>query len=230
MAVIKVEVVFDFVCAWCYIGKRKLDRAIALYQKTYPGGKNDVFAITWRPYYLDYNPSTHSVDKSLLAETKLADMSPERRAALTQRMEQTGRFVGIDFKWGGKIGPDTRDAHRLVRVGSAKGPEVADALVEKLFEAYHELERDISEREVLRGIAVDAGLDPVEVETLFESGAGGREVDSEEKRGRELSGGAGVPMYVIQSVHRVEGAQDASDFYEAFVQVKEAESSALEAS
>ncbi|KAK2010981.1 DSBA-like thioredoxin domain-containing protein [Colletotrichum eremochloae] len=228
MTVITVEVVFDFVCAWCYIGKRKLDRAIALYQKTYPGGKNDVFNIIWRPYYLNYNPSTNSIDKSLLAETKLGDMSPERRAALTQRMEQVGRSFGINFKWEGKIGPDTRDAHRLVRIGSAKGPEVADALVEKLFEAYHELERDISESEVLYGIAVDAGLDSVEVEGLIGSDVGAREVDSEEKRGREISGGAGVPMYVIQGVHRIEGAQDASDFYEAFVQVKEAESSAVE--
>ncbi|GKT84346.1 DSBA-like thioredoxin domain protein [Colletotrichum tofieldiae] len=105
MTVFEVDIVFDFVCAWCYIGKRKLDRAIALYQKTYPGGKNDVFSITWRPYYLDYNPSTHSIDKKLLAETKLSDMSPERRAALTQRMEQIGRSVGINFKWEARSGP-----------------------------------------------------------------------------------------------------------------------------
>ncbi|KAK1981004.1 thioredoxin-like protein [Colletotrichum cereale] len=154
-------------------------------------------------------------------------MSPEQRAALTQRMEQIGRFVGINFKWGGKIGPDTRDAHRVVRIGGTKGPEVADALVEKLFEAYHELERDISEREVLRGIALDAGLDSVEVERLIESDVGVEEVDNDEKRGREISGGTGVPMFIIQGVHRIEGAQDSSDFYEAFVQVKEAETSAL---
>ncbi|KZL87544.1 dsba-like thioredoxin domain-containing protein [Colletotrichum incanum] len=226
MTVFTVEVVFDFVCAWCYIGKRKLDRAIALYQKTYPGGKNDVFAITWRPYYLDYNPSTHSIDKSLLAETKLSGMSPERRAALTQRMEQIGRFVGINFKWGGKIGPDTRDAHHLVRIGCAENPETAEILVEKLFEAYHELERDISELEVLLDIAAGAGLESAEVEGLIRSGAGLNEVDEDEKRGREISGGSGVPMFIIQGVHVLEGAQDASDFYEAFVQVKETGTSA----
>ncbi|KAK2044829.1 DSBA-like thioredoxin domain-containing protein [Colletotrichum somersetense] len=229
MTVITVEVVFDFVCAWCYVGKRNLDRAIALYQKTYPGGKNDVFPITWRPYYLNYNPSTHSVNKSLLAETKLGDMSPGRRAALTQRMEQVGRSVGVSFKWGGEIGPDTRDAHRLVRIGGAKGPEVADALVDRLFEAYHELERDISGIEVLQDIAADVGLDPVVVECFIESGSGFRDVDSEEKKGREISGGAGVPVFVIQGVHRIEGSQDISAFYEAFVQAKEAESSFLEA-
>ncbi|GKT41143.1 uncharacterized protein ColSpa_01324 [Colletotrichum spaethianum] len=225
MTVIKVEIVFDFVCAWCYIGKRKLDRAIALYQKTYPGGKNDVFAITWRPYYLNYNPSSKSVYKSHLAETKLSDMSPERRAALEQRMEQVGRFVGINFKWEGKIGPDTRDAHCLVRIGCAKSPEVGDTIVEKLFEAYHELERDISEREVLRDIAMGAGLDVTEFNRVFDSEASLNEVDEDEKRGREVSRGAGVPMFIVQGVYRIEGAQDTSDFYEAFVQVKETESS-----
>ncbi|GJC90650.1 hypothetical protein ColLi_13488 [Colletotrichum liriopes] len=226
MTVFEVDIVFDFVCAWCYVGKRKLDRAIALYQKTYPGGKNDAFAITWRPYYLNYNPSTHSIDKNLLAETKLSDMSPERRAALTQRMEQIGRSVGINFKWGGKIGPDTRDAHHLVRIGCTRSPEVAEILVEKLFEAYHELERDISDREVLLDIAVGAGLDSAEVEGSLESGTNLSGVDEDEKRGREVSGGTGVPMFIIQGVHRLEGAQDSSDFYEAFVQVKDTETSA----
>ncbi|KAK2055260.1 DSBA-like thioredoxin domain-containing protein [Colletotrichum caudatum] len=228
MTVITVEVVFDFVCAWRYVGKRNLDRAIAIYQKTYPGGRNDVFSITWRPYYLNYNPSTQSVDKSLLAETKLGDMSPGRRAALTQRVEQVGRSVGVSFKWGGKIGPETRDAHRLVGIGGAKGPEVADALVDRLFEAYHELERDISEIEVLRDITVDAGLDPVVAECLIEPGSAFKEVDSEEEKGREVSGGAVVLVFVVQGVHPIEGSQDIPAFYEAFVQAKEAESSVLE--
>ncbi|GJC93168.1 DSBA-like thioredoxin domain-containing protein [Colletotrichum higginsianum] len=226
MTVIKIDIVFDFVCAWCYIGKRKLDRAIALYQKTYPGGKDDVFAITWHPYYLGYNPSAHSVDKSQLADTKLSDMSPEGRAALTRRMEQVGRSVGINFQWGGKIGPNTRGAHRLVRLSRAKGPEATADMVEKLFKAYHELEKDIAEEEVLRAVASDAGLDSAEVEGLLKSETGLDEVDNDEKRGRDISGGAGVPLFVIQDSHRLDGAQDASDFYEAFVQVKETEATA----
>ncbi|KAH6675226.1 hypothetical protein F5X68DRAFT_235382, partial [Plectosphaerella plurivora] len=56
MVVIEIEITFDFVCAWCFIHKRNLDAAIALYQKTYPGAKFDVFKISWTPYYLNYNP------------------------------------------------------------------------------------------------------------------------------------------------------------------------------
>lgn len=78
---------------WCYIGKRKLDRAISLYQKTYPGGKKDTFSIRWKPYYMHYNPHPHSVDKSEVTKVRLSDMSPERQAALTQRMEQISNLL-----------------------------------------------------------------------------------------------------------------------------------------
>ncbi|KAF6798127.1 DSBA-like thioredoxin domain-containing protein [Colletotrichum sojae] len=226
MTAFEIEIIFDFVCAWCYIAKRQHDHAISLYKRTYPDGKHDVFAITWRPYYLNYNPHPHSVDKSVLAETKLADMTPERRAALTRRMDQIGRSIGINFAWGGIIGPDTRDAHRLVRLGRSQGPGVQDAVVEGLFEAYHELERDISDKEVLRGVAVAVGMDAVEVEEFLASDTGTDEVDEEEKRTREVAGGSGVPTFVIQGVHRLEGAQDPSDIYEVFVKVKEAETGA----
>ncbi|OLN86968.1 Uncharacterized protein YwbO 3 [Colletotrichum chlorophyti] len=227
MTVIEIDVAFDFVCAWCYIGKRQLEMAISLYQKTYPGGRRDTFSITWRPYYLNYNPSRHSVDKAELAETRLSDMTPERREALTRCMEQIGRSVGIGFRWGGKIGPDTRDAHRLVRLGRAKAPEVGGALVEKLLEAYHELERDISDREVLRDAAVSVGLDAADVDSLWSSGEGYDEVDAEERRTREAAAGSGVPTFIIQGVHRLGGVQDPSDFYEVFVQVKDGEAAAM---
>ncbi|KAF9875008.1 DSBA-like thioredoxin domain-containing protein [Colletotrichum karsti] len=227
MSVIQIEVIFDFVCAWCYIGKRKLDQAIALYQKTYPGGKNDVFSVTWRPYYLNYNPSSHSVDKSELAKTRLTDMSPERQAALTKRMEQIGRSVGIAFRWGGQIGPDTRDAHRLVRLTRSKAPEIQDALIEKLFGAYQELEKDISNKDILRQIAIDVGLDDADVEQLLASSSGLDEVDEEEKKTRDLAAGSGVPTFIIQGIHKLDEAQDSSDFYEVFMKVKEVENETL---
>ncbi|KAK2773196.1 TPR domain-containing protein [Colletotrichum kahawae] len=140
MTIIEIEVILTLSARWCYIGKRKLDHAISLYQKTYPGGKKDTFSITWKPYYLHYNPYSHSVDKSNVTKLRLNDMSPERQAALTQRMEQIGRSVGVNFKWGGKIGPDTRDAHRLVRLSRDEEASVQSALIDALVAAYHEFE------------------------------------------------------------------------------------------
>ncbi|KAI8956054.1 DSBA-like thioredoxin domain-containing protein [Xylaria longipes] len=221
MTVIEIDVVSDFVCAWCYIGKRKLESAIALYQKVYPGGKYDVFRINWRPYYLGYNIFGCSVEKSELAKVKLADWSEEKKAAAMKRVEQAGRAVGIHFKHGGKIGPHTRDAHRLVYLSRSKSPEITNALVERIFEAYHELEKDISSLDVLSEIALEAGMDKVEVDGWLSSNAAADHVDEEAKAFREKVTGSGVPSYFIQGLYRLDGAQDADDFMEAFVKVKE---------
>ncbi|KAJ0277064.1 hypothetical protein COL940_007945 [Colletotrichum noveboracense] len=223
MTIIEIGVIFDFVCAWCYIGKRKLDRAISLYQKTYPGGKKDTFSITWKPYYMHYNPHPQSVDKSEVAKVRLSDMSPERQAALTRRMEQIGRSVGVIFKWGGKIGPDTRDTHRLMRLSRSEDASVQSALIDGLFAAYHELEQDISDIRILQNVATGAGMSGVDVEKFLQCTTGLDEVKEEEIKTRELAAGSGVPVFIIQGVHRSDGAQDPSDFYEAFVKVKEAD-------
>ena len=205
---------------WCYIGKRTLEKAISLYQKTYPGGKDDVFLVTWRPYYLNNdNPSSQSVDKRELTESRLSGISSARATAMTQRLSQIGRSVGIDFKYGGRIG-GTRDTHRLIYLSQTKSLDVQDALVEKLFEAYHELEKDISSRDVLRQIAIDAGLNGPEVEEWLNSDLGGDIVDAEAMENRKM-GNSGVPIFIIQGVHRVNGAQDTQEFFEIFTRVKE---------
>ncbi|GAP84874.1 putative DSBA-like thioredoxin domain-containing protein [Rosellinia necatrix] len=222
MTVIEIDIVSDFVCAWCYIGKRRLEGAIALYQKVYPGGKHDVFKLNWRPYYLGYNTFGHSVEKSELAKTKLADWSEEKKAAATKRVDQAGRAVGIHFKHGGLIGPHTRDAHRLVYLSRGKAPEITNTLVDGIFEAYHEQEKDISSLDVLREIALGAGLETAEVDMWLSSdNAAAGSVDEEAKAFREKVAGSGVPSYFVQGLDSLEGAQDADDLMEAFIKVKE---------
>ncbi|KAI8679408.1 DSBA domain-containing protein [Fusarium keratoplasticum] len=218
MAVIEVDIIFDFVCAWCYIGKRQLEMAISLYQKTYPGGKSDIFAINWRPYYLNYGPSTHSIDKSEVADVKLAGMSAEQREMLYRRMNQIGRSVGINFKSGGKVG-DTRFAHTLVRLASTKEPEVLNSLVEGIFQAYHELKKDISTKEVLREIAINSGIAAAEVDEWLDSEEQVKVVDDESEKNKEFLAGAGVPNYTVQE-ERLDGQPDAEDFMGAFIKAK----------
>lgn len=223
MTVIEIDVISDFVCAWCYIGKRKLDMAISLYQKTYPGGKSDVFSINYRPYYLNYGPSTHSVDKSEIADARLGSMTPEQRTKLFQRMNQIGRAVGINFQGGGKIG-DTRHAHRLVHLSRTKSPEIQNALVDGIFAAYHELEKDISSKDVLREIAIGSGLEGAAVDEWLQSDLEAANVDEEAQRNRDSLAGSGVPAYIIQGSHHINGAEDAQDFMEIFIKVKEGDS------
>ncbi|KAF7585353.1 hypothetical protein BBP40_011163 [Aspergillus hancockii] len=223
MAVIEIEVVFDFVCAWCYIGKRKLDKAIALYQKVYPGGRYDTISIKWIPYYLNYNPHSHSVPKSELVDERLKDMKPEQREGLFKRMDQIGRSIGIHFNGGGLIGPDTRDAHRLVHLSRCKPQDVQNELVEKILEAYHEHEKDISSTEVLKEIAIGVGLNVEEVEEWLKSGIAVEAVNEEAERSKEGSDNTGVPRYNIQGVYRLDGATDPSEFMEIFGKVKKGE-------
>lgn len=214
---------------WCYIAKRNLDAAIALYQKTYPGGKSDAFDILWTPYYLNYNPHPHSVDKLALADVRLADQTAEQRAALTARMDRAGRAAGIAFNWGGKIGPNptTRDAHRLVhRVGAADkyDGETQRELVEAIFEAYHCRAQDISERDALVDVAQRAQIDPADVQAWLQSGSDdtGDIIDREAEASKEAVT-SGVPTLIIRDKYRPEGIPDVMDLMEIFIQAKEAQ-------
>ena len=154
-------------------------------------------------------------------ENKLSGMNSEKATAMTQRFIQIGRSVGINLKFGGKIG-STRDAHRLIHLSQTKSSDVQNALVDKLFEAYHELERDISSQDVLREIAKNVGLDGPEVDEWLSSSLGGDNVDDEALENRKMVN-SGVPLFIIQGVHRVDGAQDPQEFLEIFIKVKEGE-------
>ncbi|CRG89534.1 hypothetical protein PISL3812_06570 [Talaromyces islandicus] len=236
MTIINIDIISDIVCAWCYIGKKTIEKAISLHQKTYPGGKNDVIKITWRPYYLDYHQISSltmssgvlrsSVDKSEVAKLRLSHMSAEQLERLRQRMDRTGRSLGITFKPGGKVG-STRPAHHLIHLcqTTLNYPiEVRDALVARLFEAYHELEKDISSREVLREIAIEAGMDAGQVDECLDSFAAENvqesEVDREARENKEATH-SGVPLFTIQGVFSVDGAQDLMDFVEIFGRIRE---------
>lgn len=136
-------------------------------------------------------------------------------------MNQTGRSVGIYFKAGGKIG-STRDAHRLVYCSqmAERGTDTraTNALVEKIFEAYHEREMDISDRDVLKELAVDAGLNKREVDEWLDATPAA--VDEEARKNKEVLK-SGVPVYIVQGEHRIDGSGDIAGYLEIFSRVKE---------
>ena len=178
-----------------------------------------MFSITWSPYYLDYNSSARSVEKSALAEVKLGSISQEQRSALAQRVGRAGQAVGITFKWGGKIGR-TCDAHRLVYLARFEPQGVQQALVEKLFEGYHQREMDISSRVVLCELAAEAGLDRFQTQDRLMSEEGLAEVDQAAAENKKQYRDSGVPTYLIQNAHRVSGVEDVSYFLDLFVKIK----------
>lgn len=152
-------------------------------------------------------------------------MTPEQRTALFNRMNQIGRSMGILFKAGGKIG-STKDAHRVIYYcqmsESEKGADTAttNALVEKIFEAYHEREMDISDPDVLKELAADAGVSEDEVNRWLDASPAA--VDEEARRNKEEVK-SGVPVYIVQDEHRIDSSGDIAELLEIFSKVKETE-------
>jgi len=128
----------------------RLRGAIAAYQAQH-GSRADTFAVRWTPFYLNARQAgaaarTPSVDKrDAFVRKHGADRAPE----LYERIRNTGAMVGIDFRFGGRAG-SSRDAHCLVDLAGRKaGPGVQWRVVDRLFQAYHEEERDVSDGAVL---------------------------------------------------------------------------------
>lgn len=163
----------DTCAAWCYVGKKRLEKGIAAYKEKHPES-NDIFSTSWFPFYLD--PSApKSIDKQERYESKFGK---ERTAMMQQRLSQIGKAEGIIFKYGGRTG-NTRDSHRLIQLGKTKGPQVQTRVIEELFAAYFENEKDITRQDILIEAGVKAGLEEKEAREWLESGKGGPEVDRE---------------------------------------------------
>lgn len=215
----KINVVSDNVCPWCYVGKKKLERGIALYKAAHPDSK-DTFSITWSPFYLNPHAPKIGVDKRDYYKSKFGI---EKAEMIFERLGAVGKDVGINFDFGGKTG-NTRDSHRLVQLGKTKGPDMQSRVIEELFKSYFEREGDITSHDVLRRAGVSAGLPEEEVERWLESDKGGQEVDKEvmEAQMRAVSG---VPNFTLQGKYEIGGAQDPEAFVTVFERLKEMEAS-----
>lgn len=196
----------DTVCPWCYVGYRKLSRAISEFSSSNPG---HAFEIVWKPYYLNPDSPKVGVDK---AEFYKAKFGVDRTSMVFQRLSAIGESEGIHFKFGGKTG-NTRDSHRIIQMAREKGLQTR--AVEELFAAYFENEKDITSHEVLLEAAKKAGLDETEVKGWLGSDAGGDVVDKE-VRVAQLHGITGVPNFTINGKYEIGGAQDSKEFIKIF--------------
>lgn len=206
----QITITSDTVCPWCYVGKKRLESGIAAYRRKHPSRSTDTFATTWKPFYL--NPSAGaSLDKQTVYETKFG---AERTKAMQNMLSKIGAENGIAFKYGGRTG-NTRDSHRLLQLGKVKGAEMQTRVVEELFRAYFEEEKDITSHAVLLDAGVKAGLGKEEVQGLLKSNEMGEVVDREVKEA-QMRFISGVPHFVINNKYEVGGAQEADTFVEIF--------------
>ena len=193
----QIDVISDTVCPWCYIGKRRLERAMKLRPQI-------KFDVRWRPFQLDPATPKEGIERRAYIERKFG--STDKIKSIHNALLEAGQGEGIDFAFD-KIArtPNTINSHRLIRW--AHSANVQDAVVELLFRRYFIDGADIGDLEVLAQVGADAGMDRELVQELLHSDADREKVEHEDSMARKIGVG-GVPSFLVGQAILVTGAQD----------------------
>jgi predicted DsbA family dithiol-disulfide isomerase len=189
-----IDVVSDVVCPWCYIGKRFLEKAIAL--------KPEIpVEVRFRPYFLNPWIPREGISREQYLITKFG--SVERYNANSQRIVDAAAYAGLDYARDKiKQQPNTLDCHRLIRWAGGN----AAAMKQRLMELYFSEGGDLTSRDVLVQAAIDCGLDGDEVRRRLATEEDAAEVEAEANFAKD-AGIDGVPCFVFGRLMAVSGAQ-----------------------
>lgn len=208
-AKIKIGVVSDVVCPWCYIGKRRLERAI------HESSDRFDFEVEYFPFELNPQMPEEGTDYRQYLVRKFG--SEPKFLQLTNHVKEIAAQEGLEYNMDlQKISPNTRNAHRIILVAKEDGKQVA--VVEALFKAYFTDGVDLSRIDNLIDISVQAGLDRTKIQQLLESTTGKLEIEMAEKELQDL-GITGVPFYIIDNKFAISGAQSPDAFVKVFEEV-----------
>jgi predicted DsbA family dithiol-disulfide isomerase len=193
----KVEIWSDVICPWCYIGKRRFEQALALFD-----GRDDV-EVEWRSFELD--PGSPAEPQPLADRlAQKFNVSHDEAVTMNERMTETASGVGLQFRLDVAQSGNTFDAHRLIHLAAAHG--LQGAMKEQLMEGYFSEGRAISDRDTLVELAARAGLDADEARAMLESDRFTAEVREDERLATGF-GISGVPFFVLDRHYGVSGAQ-----------------------
>jgi predicted DsbA family dithiol-disulfide isomerase len=213
---IDIEVVSDAICPWCYVGKKRLEKAIAAVKGTHE------IAVRWKPFQLNPAMPKEGMGRKEYRERKFG--SEKVVAELDRRMMAVGKQEGIPFALDRiQKTPNTFDAHRLIWHAGRKDRQ--DEVVDGLFRAFFTEGRDIGNRAVLVDVAAKAGLDEADVARFLDSDEGAGEVRAEEAKARDI-GVEAVPFFTIAGRYAVAGAHEPDAFLEAFDELAKSKSRA----
>jgi predicted DsbA family dithiol-disulfide isomerase len=203
----RIDVISDVICPWCYIGKRQLERAEDLLEKS-----KLRFTVAWHPFQLNPDMPAEGVDRQRYRIAKFGSL--ERSQQLDERITETAATVGLEFHLDRLTRtPNTLNAHRLIRFAGQRG--LQDGVVEALFEGYFCNGADIGDDKVLAKLGEEGGLDADEVATLLSSDAGLKEVAAADRMARN-AGIQGVPSFALQGHVLFSGAVPAEEMVQAF--------------
>jgi predicted DsbA family dithiol-disulfide isomerase len=194
--VTRLDIISDPVCPWCYIGASNLVRALA-------GRPSHPFAIRWRPFQLNPEMPVGGMNRADYVAAKFG--SAENAAGVYARVEAAGAEAGLDVDIGRiERVPNTLDAHRLIRWAEPEGAQTRAAMA--LFRRYFEAGEDISDPDVLRRTAEEAGLDGAAIAALLEGDSDRERVRTEAEEAGAM-GVSGVPTFILGGRYVLTGAQ-----------------------
>jgi len=193
---VKLDILSDPICPWCYIGKTNLDKALA-------SVPDHPFVIEWHPFQLNPDMPEGGMDRREYLERKFGGKEGAVRAyaPVVEHAEKAG--LNIDFE-AMKRTPNTLDAHRLIHWAGIDGKQ--NQVVDALFTAYFVQGRDIGDHEVLADIADSVGMDAAVVLKLLKSDADRDDIRQRDTHSREM-GVNSVPTFIVANQHAVPGAQ-----------------------
>ncbi|WP_424768922.1 DsbA family oxidoreductase [Paenibacillus sp. sgz302251] len=225
----KVEIWSDYVCPFCYIGKRKFELALEKF------AHKDQIETVFRSFELDPGADANSNVSTYSMLASKYGMSVEQAKANTANVAEQAAAVGITFNFDNTVSTNTFDAHRVVHFAAEQGKD--KELSERFFKAYFTDSVNVGNRTRLVELSAEVGLDASAVAEVLASNQYADAVRREEEEGSRL-GIRGVPFYVIDRKYAVSGAQSPEVFldtlnkaweekYPSFIQVSDGDVDAL---
>lgn len=210
----KIEIWSDFMCPFCYIGKRRFETALERF------GNKDKVEIVYRSFELDPN-ARRDVDYDVydMLASKYG-MSRDEAKAMNDNVSKQAQDLGLTYRMDTMVLTNTFDSHRLTHLAARYGK--MQEMAERLFHAYFTESRHIGDHQTLASLAAEIGLDPNEAAGMLASEEFTHEVRAEEQEAAKL-GIRGVPFFVINRKYAVSGAQPSEVFLNALQQAWEEE-------
>ena len=216
-APVKIEIWSDVVCPWCFVGKRRLESALAEFPH------RDQVEVVYRSFELDPSapgsvdsPGGHELSTGVIAK-KYGRSEAEMRQ-MQQQLIDLAAVEGLDLKLFETVHTNTVDAHRLLHLAlDAGGPALQRDLKEALLSAYFEQARNVGDHDVLTEVGVAAGLEEARVRAVLASDEYADAVAGDVDRARAY-GATGVPFFVVEEKYGISGAQPKELFAQALQQ------------
>jgi predicted DsbA family dithiol-disulfide isomerase len=214
---LEIEIWSDVVCPWCYIGKRRLERALSQFEHA------DQVAVRWRSFQLDpgaprFDPRVPPAGHVDYLTSKFG-AGPEQVLAMIRQVSQVAAGEGLDYDLEHGLGArNTADAHRLLHAArDAGGPALQGAVAERIMLAYFTERADTADPEVLANLAAEAGLPAARARQVLAGREYAEQVDADQAQARAL-GARGVPFFVLDRQVGISGAQPVEVFSQALQQ------------